>query len=309
MKYVDFKGIGLFQMETCVTVARYRSITKAASALHTSQPALSKKITQIEDQLGFTLFVRGKNTNLRTTPAGQYLCAEWDRILDDFRTSFDNAAEIQKCKIEHVVVATTPSAQMSLFISPVVSEFRQIYPNVELRVDNCSIKNAKDRLYNATADVVLINPFLSDLFETEELCWQMVAFCPLSVGMLKTNPLAQQKAVTVEDLKTQYFVLPQNTTYIQQINDLCTAHGFTPSVSYYSKFFHGISMCIGTNNEIFFTDRFLQSYYNDNCSYFDLPDTQSGIMMAVRRHEANLYVKAFTDTVLKVFSRPVFTTV
>jgi DNA-binding transcriptional LysR family regulator len=300
VKYVDLRGISLFQMETCVTVARYRNITKAAEALHTSQPALSKKISQIEEQLGVALFIRGKNTYLRPTPAGQYLCAEWDRLLDEFRSSFDSAAEIQKCKREHIVVATTPSAQISLFITPVVVDFRQCYPNVELRVDNCAISDAKDRLYSGLADVVLVNPFLSDLFDNEELKWQMVAVCPLSIGMLKTNPLARKESLTVEDLQTQQFVLTQNATYIRQITDLCEAHGFTPTVSYYSKFFHGISMCIGTNNEIFFTDRFLQSYHNENCAYFDLPHTKSGIMMAVRRHETNTYVGKFTETVLRI---------
>ena len=298
MKHVDYKGICLFKMETCVAVARFSSITKAAVSLHTSQPALSKKIAQIENELGCALFIRGKNTQLRPTPVGQFLCAEWDRILIEFRNSIDSAMDIQNENSEHLALATTPSAQMSMFIHPLIADFRRLHPTVELRVDNCGIPEAKELLCNKTVDVVLVNPFLSEIFSVEELEWEMIGRCPLSVGMLKTNLLAEKECLTIQDLKSQEFVLPQDTTYIRQITDMCLEKGgFQPNISYYAKFFHGISMCIGRNNEIFFTDKYLQSYYDDNCAFYDLPDTQTGIMLARRKHETNKYVDSMVAVV------------
>ena len=79
----------------------------------------------------------------------------------------------------------------------------------------------------------------------------MIAICPLSVEMLKTNPLANRASLCVEDLRSQYFVLPQSTPFIKYISDICERHGFNPTISYYAEHFHAISMCIGTNNEAF----------------------------------------------------------
>lgn len=284
MKHIDYKNISLFQMETCISVAKFGSITKAAAVLHSSQPAVSKIITRIEDELGYVLFIRGKNTQLRMTPAGQYLCTEWERLLVDFQNSIDNAPEIQNDMPENLVIATTPSAQIPVLIQPVIAAFREVNPEIELRVDNCSIPEAKERLCNETADIALVNPFLNELFRVDELEWEKVASCPLSVGMLKTNPLAKKGHLTIADLKNQEFVVPQDSTYIRQITDLCMEKGgFAPNVSYYTKYFHGISMCIGANNEVFFTDKYMQSYYDDNCAFFDLPEAESGVIMAWRK--------------------------
>lgn len=300
MKNVDYKGISLFEMETCVAVAQYKSITKAAEALHISQPALSKKISQIEEQLGIILFIRGKNTTLRTTSAGQYVCDKWNGILSDFRTTFNSAMGLQECKsTEHVVLVTTPSAQTSSYILPIVNEFRKLYPGVELRVENYSIGEAKRRLCAGMADVVMVTPYLKEIFETDELEWKLVAHFPLSAGMLNTNPLAKKRFLTIKDLATQQFVMPQSSAYIKYITDICEKHGFTPRISYYSSFFHGIELCVSANNEVIITDRFFQAYYNDNLTYFDLPDTKSGILMTLRKHETNEYVDRFASVAVK----------
>jgi hypothetical protein len=145
----------------------------------------------------------------------------------------------------------------------------------------------------------MVPPFLKDIFEVDELKCQMIVRCPLSVGMLKSNPLTMMESVTVEDLATQKFVLPRSTSYIKYITEICEKHGFIPRVSYYTKYFYGISMSLGTSEEVFITDRFSHAYYNENCAYFDLPDTESGIMMSVRRHEFNKYAERFALSAIR----------
>jgi DNA-binding transcriptional LysR family regulator len=300
MKHIDYKGISLFQMETCISVARFGNITKAAAVLHSSQPAVSKIITRIEEELGYELFIRGRNTQLRMTPAGQYLCTQWERLLVDFQNSIDYAPDIQNDIPENLVIITTPSAQITAFIQPVISAFREVNPGIELRADNCSIPEAKERLCNETADIALVNPYLSELFKIEELEWERVACCPLAVGMLKTNPLAEKDHLTIADLKSQEFIFPQDSTYIRQITDLCMEKGgFAPSVSYYTKYFHGISLCLGANNEVFFTDKYMQSYYDENCAFFDLPEAESGVIMAWRKR----ITKKHTGSLLKIIRK------
>jgi DNA-binding transcriptional LysR family regulator len=298
MKHIDYKSISLFQMETCISVARFGSITKAAVALHSSQPAVSKIITRIEDELGYVLFIRGKNTQLRLTPAGQYLCTEWERLLVDFQSSIDYAPDIQNDMPENLVIATTPSARIPILIQHGIASFRELNPEIELRVDNCSIPEAKERLCNETADIALVNPFLNELFNVEELEWEKVACCPLSVGMLKTNPLAKKGHLTIADLKSQEFVVPQDSTYIRQISDLCMEKGgFVPNVSYYTKYFHGISMCLGANNEVFFTDKYMQSYYDENCAFFDLTEAESGVIMAWRKRKTKKHTSSLLQLI------------
>lgn len=49
-----------------LTVAREENITRAAEILHISQPALSRQLMQLEDELGVQLFKRGRHSSVLT---------------------------------------------------------------------------------------------------------------------------------------------------------------------------------------------------------------------------------------------------
>lgn len=53
----------LRQLRLFIEVAKYKSITKAAEHMHLSQPALSKSIIALEEELGMTLIIRTNKTS------------------------------------------------------------------------------------------------------------------------------------------------------------------------------------------------------------------------------------------------------
>ena len=67
------------------TVAEHGSFTRAATALHLSQSAISQQVVKLEEALGVTLFVRSTRT-VALTRAGAAL-------LDDIRAPFEENAE------------------------------------------------------------------------------------------------------------------------------------------------------------------------------------------------------------------------
>ena len=79
------------QLRTFLAVANARSFLGAANALYISRQAVSKTITQLEDELGIELFVRNQNGAMMT-PAGIFfypravsLVAEFDKVLSEMR--------------------------------------------------------------------------------------------------------------------------------------------------------------------------------------------------------------------------------
>lgn len=80
------------QIRTFVTVARLGSITKAAEALHVTQPAASGQIKSLEEDLSMRLFAR-TTTSLALTQAGQELLPKAERILEVF-ADFRNRAKV-----------------------------------------------------------------------------------------------------------------------------------------------------------------------------------------------------------------------
>lgn len=64
-----------------LSVAREENITKAANTLHIAQPSLSKQMMELEEQLGKTLFIRGKR-KIQLTEEGRLLRKRAEEILD-----------------------------------------------------------------------------------------------------------------------------------------------------------------------------------------------------------------------------------
>jgi LysR family transcriptional regulator, cys regulon transcriptional activator len=65
------------------TVRRGLNLTAAAEVLHTSQPALSKQIRELEEELGVQLFVRHGKRYTQLTEAGEKILAAAERVLDE----------------------------------------------------------------------------------------------------------------------------------------------------------------------------------------------------------------------------------
>ena len=303
MNYVDIGGITLQKIQLCLSVADNKSFTKAAAQMHLSQPTLSKKIADLEIQLGIILFIRGKSSSVKVTPAGSELFKEWKKMLADFQDALLRATEIQACRNPRLVVTTTPSAQTEAFLLPVVHKFQERNPSIDVRIENESIADQLKGLLENEIDIVIVNSFRQELFDREDISWEVVLHCCWSVGMLRSNPLAQRKSICIEDLRMQGFVLPNDHFFAEMVNRICNEHGFTPRISYYTKYFSGMSLSVRRSNEIFITDRYMKEYYNPDCVYFDLPQTSSGVMMAGRANEANEEVLEFKKLALDYFGR------
>lgn len=71
----------LRQMEYVAAIARYGSLTAAASVLNVSQPSLSVAISQVESHLGTRLFIRGKGAPVTVTGQGRQFLAGAEAVL------------------------------------------------------------------------------------------------------------------------------------------------------------------------------------------------------------------------------------
>lgn len=297
MNYVDIDNVSFLQIQMCLNVADLGSFTKAAMAMHISQPALSKQISNLEQSLGVLLFIRGKSTDVRLTPAARVLFAKWREMVKAFNVALLKAAEIQSCKMRGLVLSSTPSAKLDTVVTPVLDLFEQMFPAVEIRVDLTSVENQKEDLLKGTTDVILSNPFRSELFLSDEIRSKLILPCPWSVGMREINPLAQRETLSWSDLRAQQFVVPNSQEFIRKLNKFCGQAGFTPRISHITRFFTGVAVNVRGPNEVFLTDRYLDDYGKKGYVYFDMEGAQSGLMLATRKLEHNPRVADFLQCI------------
>ena len=124
---MDTKGLRYFQ-----AVAEFGSYSRGAEFLRISQPAVSRQIRALEQELGHALFVRHSH-GVSLTDAGRVLLERSQAILRQFEQARDEIKGGQAGPSGTVTIAMPPAA--GTFLAPELTRrFAQRYPNVFLKV-------------------------------------------------------------------------------------------------------------------------------------------------------------------------------
>lgn len=115
------------------TVRRGLNVTAAAQAMHTSQPALSKQIRELEDELGAPLFLRRGKKYVQLTEAGAQVLAIAERVLLEAENIRRVGAEFAANDAGTLSIAATHT-QARYALPRRLARFRQEYPRVRLQL-------------------------------------------------------------------------------------------------------------------------------------------------------------------------------
>ena len=217
------------QLQYAVAIARHGlSVTQAASALGTSQPAISRALKALERELGFDLFVREGRAFSRITPQGNQVLDYATRALAEIESLKSVAADLNHDNRGTLAIATTHT-QARYVLPPVVQAFREHYPEVELHLHQGTSEQIAEMV--ATDRVQLAIATGSDgLFPGLVLLpvyrWYRRVIVP------KHHPLASVKSLTLKDLVKYPLV-----TYVfsfagaSSLQNVFAREGLTPKVA------------------------------------------------------------------------------
>ena len=181
------------QLETFVTVARLGSFSRAAEALHLTQPAVSIQVRQITESIGLPLFEQS-GREIRLTAAGQELLRT-ARELDDSWNRFESAVNALKgLKKGRLRVALVTTAKY--FLPRMLGAFCQRYPDIEIELEVANRARIIERLRANEDDLYIMSfpPEELDVVATPFLDNPLVvvapAAYPLPAGPLSLADLA-----------------------------------------------------------------------------------------------------------------------
>ncbi len=199
-------------LQAFLCVAECSSFSGAAEQLHLTQPAISKRIATLEKQLNAKLFDRiGRHIHL--TEAGRALLPEAQRILQDIREARRRIDDLRG----------SVSGRLSMGIShhiglhrlpPVLREFSQRYPDVQLDIDFMDSEQAHHRILHGEMDLAVITLSPS---QEEHLSFLPVWQDQLTVAVANDHPLSDAAVVTAEMLSRHTALPPGLNTYTGQI--------------------------------------------------------------------------------------------
>jgi DNA-binding transcriptional LysR family regulator len=203
---MDIQNIRAF-----LAVSETGSFSRAAEALHLTQPAVSKRIQTMEQFLDIHLFDRiGKSVQL--TETGQALIPGYRRILDELEESERIISNLRETTRGHLRFAT--SHHIGLHRLPaVLGQFSKQYPEVDLELKFMDSEQACQQVLHGDIELGIVTlPSQPD----KRLSLQTVWNDPMHCVVAAAHPLASGK-ITRKQLLSQPSILPSSGTYTRAL--------------------------------------------------------------------------------------------
>lgn len=205
---MDIQNIRAFLM-----VSETGSFSRAAEKLHLSQPAVTKRIQSLEQSLAIALFDRiGKSVQL--TEAGRTLIPGCRRILNELEENLRRVSNLRDRPLGKLSLATSHHIGLHR-LPPVLRQYAQDYPGVELDIHFMDSETACQRLIKGDIELAIITlPELNDSGLLMQPIWTDTLHCVISAHHGQAN-----KITTLQQLIKLPAILPSPGTTTRNLID------------------------------------------------------------------------------------------
>ena len=179
----------------CEIVERDLHLSNAAYALHRSQPALTRQIQQLEEELGMILFERHRNRLIRLTPQGELVVQIARRMVSDAR-DLQRLAEDSKDENTGKLTIATTHTQARYTLPSTIQRFMAQFEAVELTLLQGTPVQCCDMVSRGQADIAIC----AEVDDREDVvqipCYQMQRI----IVTQPEHPLISCDPLTLEDI-------------------------------------------------------------------------------------------------------------
>lgn len=212
------------QMKYFRAIVQYGSFSEAAEHLHLTQPALSKSIAKLEEELGAPLFER-KGIRITLTPSGRIFLPYCGTVLNTVESGVNAFKESIGLKKGHLTIAVSTE----VFIKHLILKFLQQYPEVSFTCHLMTIDEMAHALEEGTVDFVLSDqPVYGDHID-----WHVIHHGYLTAVLNDNDPLLKYESITMEHLRNHQFCIGHvRSNLYTAIYQLCRDAGYEPRIRY-----------------------------------------------------------------------------
>jgi DNA-binding transcriptional LysR family regulator len=224
----------LRQIKYFLGVAETLNFSKAAINLNIVQPALSRQIQQLEQDLGVVLFERN-NRNVRLTPAGVYLRDEMIKLDKRFHDTLEYARSIQNGHVGTIRIGYPGSALYSI-LPEVLCLLQDKLPLLDGVLTEMAEVKVLETLLNGHIDVCFSR---EEIYEHPNICQRKLFSEHLALVVPENHLLTKENFQSIEQCREEGFILPYLADwqrYRHLIYGIFSQQGFAPRIAYESNY-------------------------------------------------------------------------
>ncbi len=280
-------------------VRRDLKISDAATVLFTSQPAISKQIKLLEEELGIEIFVRNGRRITAITEPGKGLLTIARRMLLDAENFKQFAREFHSQDTGHLTIATTHT-QARYALPPVVKQFVEKYPKVKLGLHQGTPTQIAEQVLHGDADICIATESLALYDGLVTLPCYEWHHCVITQP---DHPLLNEKPLTLEAI-AHYPIITYDHAFSgrSKIDEAFEKAGLTPDIALTAidadviKTYVELGLGIGILAEIAFIPEREPHLRRMNARHLFKPSTTR---IAIRKNE---YLRAYTYDFIQLFA-------
>lgn len=220
----------LRQIRYFLTVADLGGFTPAARQLFIAQPALSRQIAQLEEEIGFALF-RREARGVRLTAAGEQFRSRVAGLEKSLITAVEESRQLERGEAGVLRLLHSSSVPVDRLM-PAIRRFAEAAPRARIDLDRLSSEQQIGEIAAGKADLGIIRlPVLrrDPAVRLEELPAER-----LWAALPKGHPLADRPSLALAELADEPFVAAvhrERGGLARRVADLCLARGFVPRLA------------------------------------------------------------------------------
>lgn len=221
-------------------VAECGSFSVAAEQLHLTQPAVSKRVAALEQQLSVRLFDR-IGRQIRLTEAGRVLLPSANSILQTVKETRRQLADLSGEVAGQLSLGTSHHIGLHR-LPPVLKDYVARYPEVDLELSFLDSEKAYAEVLGGSIElaVITLSPNPPKTIESHSI-WED----PLRFVVSPDHPLAAKEETTLDDLNRYPAILPASNTYTTQIvTELFESRALPLNIKLASNFLETIKMMV-----------------------------------------------------------------
>lgn len=212
------------QLKYFIEVAEREHMSEAADHLLVAQSAISRQITNLEQELGVQLFER-KGRNVKLLPIGKVFLThakEAIKAIDYAKEQMDEYIDPERGTIK----IGFPTSLASSLLPQLLSEFKVAYPDIHFQLRQGTYQFLIEAIKQRELNIAFIGPVITDdpLINGHTLFHEkMYLLIP------NQHRLAKRKSIYLTELKEEDFVLfPKGYIFEKLVVDACYSVGFEP---------------------------------------------------------------------------------
>lgn len=282
------------QIQYFISVAEHLNFTKAAKENYLSQTAISQQIKNLEDNLGFKLFIRNKHS-VKLTPSGDVFFIESKSLIETLNNAVNKASLASFGYIGTITIGFLEGYE-NILLPKLISNFKDKYPKISLNIIRGNIDELYKKLQNNLIDFVFGYDFAIDSYPLIKS--KVVSSCPLCVVVYAGHKFSYKNSINRNELSNEDFIFIDRTISPFAFDSIISAFvsfGFSPNIKHTVDSIETSLLMVKSKLGITILPKFQDNYKSNDLVFIPLENEYANSTISWNKNNTDSKIKIFLD--------------